>query len=746
MNPSNTSSTSNSATLAKRRKERQGPTDWTHLGLKSKHRDERNREEAWKDWKNSQSLSSTILYDIHEVVPIVKIERHPLHLWYNERLQFENENSNERTKSRLLMKRFVFDVQELWLANLEHLREHKASQIFSEDVSQEEKDDYQRGKGLKNRRDTKEITSMNHQIQAVSQKRAFANAYHTTRLPQVNLILDYVSFRTPSLPAHIPLPPIIRAVASQIRLEPDKGKKGLLSPTDGSSCSDVKSHCLNIERLIPSADYISFFGQDILWRFELIASTTLERKLYVCKEDDLVDYITVAILRSQSECNLWPIFQSSENNLTSKTIESVDGMSHWCLSRISISGKFSTIANSISKSVHIIFNIDVQNAEQSHQKEIFSLQMQLSILELQTIVVQECGTTFPKFPDNISAIEDSFGSIPWITLVCKMKVTCDGKNRPIGLSFDELDSVLRNIDGALSNLQARGCAYELLHLLRFSKANCTVTAPVIDGAKLNLVDVTRQHEEKKNVYNLMCREAFLEDKQALGKAALYYGLWEQLLEYSTCLSMHANALNYMTQDVPGSCEMGRKGLWFADDLDPSREKTQVAAKFFRDATKSSTDTIFANMTLALETSILFKPVVAWENFSHSPAPYPVEECRAISTLATQFSWNNLIQGLRSPIEHRVSNTIIIFGAFPVEGVDYLPRDTMHPPPGFKRFVPTQNQYGFREQLEVKLLSLDAHVDSHVYGITRSGAVANNLGVNSRNIWHNVIAISEHINR
>jgi hypothetical protein len=34
----------------------------------------------------------------------------------------------------------------------------------------------------------------------------------------------------------------------------------------------------------------------------------------------------------------------------------------------------------------------------------------------------------------------------------------------------------------------------------------------------------------------------------------------------------------------------------------------------------------------------------------------------------------------------------------------------------------------------------------VFGITRTGAVPNNTGVNNRNIWHNTLAITEFINR
>jgi len=47
---------------------------------------------------------------------------------------------------------------------------------------------------------------------------------------------------------------------------------------------------------------------------------------------------------------------------------------------------------------------------------------------------------------------------------------------------------------------------------------------------------------------------------------------------------------------------------------------------------------------------------------------------------------------------------------------------------------------------VTLLGVDPVLATVVFGITRTGAVPNNLGVNNRNLWHNTLAITEHINR
>jgi hypothetical protein len=101
--------------------EKQGPTDWSTHGLKSKYRGEREREDAWKLWRSAFSYAQQSIQD-HQIVPVVKVERHPLLFRYHTQLGAENAASAGRTRARLMQKRFVQDVQEVWLANLEHLR------------------------------------------------------------------------------------------------------------------------------------------------------------------------------------------------------------------------------------------------------------------------------------------------------------------------------------------------------------------------------------------------------------------------------------------------------------------------------------------------------------------------------------------------------------------------------------------------------------------------------------------------
>ena len=54
--------------------------------------------------------------------------------------------------------------------------------------------------------------------------------------------------------------------------------------------------------------------------------------------------------------------------------------------------------------------------------------------------------------------------------------------------------------------------------------------------------------------------------------------------------------------------------------------------------------------------------------------------------------------------------------------------------------------GFRQKIENTLLGVDPVLPTVVFGITKFGALPNEPGVNSRNIWHSTLSITEHINR
>jgi len=76
--------------LRKIRLEKQGPIDWSHLGLKMKYRGESQRETAWIEWKKNQEGALAMTVNKRgEIVPVMKIERHPIYEIFYERLGLE---------------------------------------------------------------------------------------------------------------------------------------------------------------------------------------------------------------------------------------------------------------------------------------------------------------------------------------------------------------------------------------------------------------------------------------------------------------------------------------------------------------------------------------------------------------------------------------------------------------------------------------------------------------------------------
>ena len=128
--------------------------------------------------------------------------------------------------------------------------------------------------------------------------------------------------------------------------------------------------------------------------------------------------------------------------------------------------------------------------------------------------------------------------------------------------------------------------------------------------------------------------------------------------------------------------------------------------------------------------------------------------------------------LDSPLSDRISPPVVVFSTTPHAGLDYASLDTLltYSKPGgragkrlpiqqsetrkqmkkqldgLKRYVPFRNSNGFQEQVCVPLLGCDSVLATVVFGITKLGAQPNSVGVNSRNIWHSTVPITEHINR
>jgi hypothetical protein len=263
-------------------------------------------------------------------------------------------------------------------------------------------------------------------------------------------------------------------------------------------------------------------------------------------------------------------------------------------------------------------------------------------------------------------------------------------------------------------------------------------------------------------------------------------LWEQLAAHSGCIGPSASmvacgGLSTATL-VPGAAQVGRLGLWFPNNSSSRSALTQVAARFFRDSRVSTSDSVLVNLALCMDSALTFPTMLAWEEFSTQPLPCPGEEVAPIIPTLCNKGVDGLLTLLRAPLDSplstRLSPTIVIFSTLPKEGVDYASLEAVlafsspaggggggrtrrralleatgearrakgKQLDGLKRHVPVRNAHGFQEQVAVRLLGVDPVLATVVFGITRLGAQPNSLNVNSRNIWHATLAITENINR
>jgi hypothetical protein len=1144
--------------------EKQGPIDWSTNGLKIKYRGETEREDIWKLWISAQQYASKSLNELDFIIPTVKVERHPLFVSYYKHLNNENLDSSTRTKNRLMMKRFVFDVQEVWLTNLEHLREHDPQHMYTgvpEGTSgaaagaaalpdRVEIQDRRKGEiGLHNRRDSRAIESMDSQIQSVSQKRAFANAYHTARLPEIRVVLDYDAKPLGELQNIKSVPPTIEPLIRNVRLQATGDSAGgaggvcdfavVVPALHSEALFPNLVHVLHIDRLLPSRDYLQHGvmnvhetvrsilnggdkflkhadhkhaadrnvreeSNNVLWRFTLFRNDdATDVQVCVCPESSVVQYTTSVILAKTQEqqngltssymvgsgmvyqgdrpihlpCKLAPATATSggaggggvievDKTVSGGAVSSTEAIVAFnvaalCISRRRVNGEplpyfdcvedFDRLHEYLGD-IHLIkFELcvdvlgtttnGVHNERKKGNSTSFAtpagagaaattvppprVYLECSPAELGWLLDSVAQAEYHSAGDlgndgrTLSTVLGGPEAILWWlhpdravdvwphlaqylvleadysaaagavavageedvhvqytlsfappTSAASAAATSKPQSAPYydgDKASKEAGAVRREkeesaaihpfhrrhrtraesyaigkvvpeqVPGALSSLEAMSCAYELLDMLRLvpqpvspsraatatgrgarnasgfkesaqgkiqykihlegtsskffsyegtrlesielsesaaaeeakaraeaggagtegegegergpeptaaggeilylnsrsgsrSRGNSIHTPAVSSGgggggggtgglsptrggarssnnahgvaaphnnniaassSSSSRPTTPKQQQQQQQLLRLdrpssssaagatsassstskpqtptassphHHKQQHLKQEHPVSSVRTLIvpvtaeicmqvrtGLWEELEDRGYNLSMICSGALPTILQVPGACEFGRKGIWFPDQNTGGRqlEYTQAASRYFRDKRDTSSKSILVNMTFALDTSLLFQPLYAWEDFSSFPAPTPAEEVDGTIPSLSVVPKKLQTEALDSPIETRLSEPVMIFTSLPVEGVDFMPLDAPMMPKGFRRSVPVKNRFGFREQVEVTLLGVDPVLATMVFGITRTGAVPNNVGVNNRNLWHNTLAITEHINR
>ncbi|DAZ92517.1 TPA: hypothetical protein N0F65_012747 [Lagenidium giganteum] len=173
--------------------ELQGPTSWLSDDLFVKYRSEKNREQLWLAYlrlkEEQMELEQRGESDAHvdarlKVLPLVT--RHPIYAKHYTQIDLENLRTLAATRKRNLAKTFIFDVNHIWLTNLDHFNTRLLTlkQILGADGTEADGGDGSAGHdedadnpmSLRDRRDEAAIHQGYSQIPSISSARALQNA------------------------------------------------------------------------------------------------------------------------------------------------------------------------------------------------------------------------------------------------------------------------------------------------------------------------------------------------------------------------------------------------------------------------------------------------------------------------------------------------------------------------------------------------------------------------------------------
>ena len=265
--------------------ESQGPIDWTLNSLRLKYRGESERERCWRQSQISAEKSQLLFETSSQVCPSVAVDRHPVVLKHAQLLKQANEDARSSIASRLLMKRFLCDVQEVWLSNILHFPEHRPSNSISSSsspsssspvaaIAKTSSSSAPVRRSLRGRRDVAAISNMHSQIQSVSYKRAMKRAFITSPMEPPTVFLSDALLTAPRPLPPLSPPPVIELLCSPFS-SPDTGL--LLHRT----------LLYSLERLIPSEKEQNSLR--IIWRLVEFDRRSSIVVYYYCCEDDVMN-------------------------------------------------------------------------------------------------------------------------------------------------------------------------------------------------------------------------------------------------------------------------------------------------------------------------------------------------------------------------------------------------------------------------------------------------------------------------
>ncbi|CAM9868068.1 unnamed protein product, partial [Ectocarpus fasciculatus] len=313
---------------------------------------------------------------------------------------------------------------------------------------------------------------------------------------------------------------------------------------------------------------------------------------------------------------------------------------------------------------------------------------------------------------------------------------------PVGESAPGCPATPIAMDGLSVALLAEESRAEiLLSLVRLGSSNGRGRSSAISVEGIPGTSITPDNEE-----------------QSLAEA------WEEEADRVEPLSMRVSGRRGHSREVPGTCNIGKMGVTF--DYPQASERTRAVASFFRDASKSSSDSVMVVVALALDTPKLTPLVIAWERDPFEPEPAPDEDALDVVPRVMIPPGVVLEEGVVSDLGGHVAPDAIVLTKAEKK-VDFSPPEVFtgdrrggggaaakrsrkagkdeewvrH-----RRDWKEVDERGFRRYAVYQLLEPDGYMQTLGFGVTKRAALPNTAAVCGRSTFHSEQRCTEQLCR
>ncbi|CAM9963332.1 unnamed protein product [Ectocarpus sp. 6 AP-2014] len=240
--------------------------------------------------------------------------------------------------------------------------------------------------------------------------------------------------------------------------------------------------------------------------------------------------------------------------------------------------------------------------------------------------------------------------------------------------------------------------------------------------------------------------------------------WEEEADRVEPLSMRVSGRRGHSREVPGTCNIGKMGVTF--HYPQASERTRAVASFFRDASKSSSDSVMVVVALALDTPKLTPLVIAWEREPSEPEPAPDEDALDVVPRVMIPPGVVLEEGVVSDLGGHIAPDAIV--------LTKAEKKADFSPPGVlagdrrggggaavkrsrkagkeqewvrhRRDWEEVDEKGFRRYAVYQLLEPDGYMQTLGFGVTKRAALPNTAAVCGRSTFHSEQRCTEQLCR